>query len=176
MFKKLQFTIPIMVALITLPFMSVSAGGPPKITEILPQPFQIILSAIWEGGNLNSLTTISDPFVIEEEKTALLQYVSCRATHANFNGSNDATFRLTAEVEGAFPGEVTILAGEMVPETAFHGGPTYEASADVISACIGMKCNSLGDDTYMSLKLYAARNSGSDTPESVDCLISGLIY
>lgn len=54
------------------------AGGPPKLTDLGPQPFQIVLSAEWsdDNGNLSSLTAASDPFVLEEEKTALLHYVA----------------------------------------------------------------------------------------------------
>jgi hypothetical protein len=178
MFRISRVALPVLVVLLILPFRSASAAGPPKVADLLPQHFQITISASWNDllGNQSNLDTASEPFVIEEGKTALLNYVACRAYHAKFSGSTDASFRLAAEVQGELPGEVTILAGEMEPESAFLGGPHFESSADVISACIGSKCNSLGDDTYVSLILYANRDSGSGYPEQVNCLISGLIY
>jgi len=138
------------------------------------EPFQIILSASWEDGGGNAADT--DTFVIDENKTAMVQYVSCRARHGP-GGSNDATFRLTADIANGTLSNATILAGNMEPlHISGSGTVDYESSANLVSACIGKYCNSFGDGAYVSLTLYASRDIDSADAESVDCFISGKMY
>ena len=168
MFKRLA------ILAIALPFVSVSVAGPPKVTDLLPEPFQLVLSATWEASS--GYNAVSDTYVIDEEKTARLEYVTCRAQHSMMT-SNNVNFKLSVDiVDGAFS-EVVILAGDMELLEKNTPGPTsYEGSFDLISACIGKHCNSLGDGKYVSLTLDADRDAPGDGAQSVDCVISGVIY
>lgn len=164
----------ILIVLVAVPCLSVSASGPVKTGQMLAEPFQVVLSASWEDEGGYAAET--DTFVIDENKTAIVQYVSCRARHAP-GGSNDATFRLTADIANGTLSNATILAGNMEPlHTSGSGSIDYEASADFVSACIGKHCNSFGDGAYVSLTLYASRDDSSADAESVDCLVSGTMY
>lgn len=164
----------LLIVLIAVPCLSASASGPLKIGYMSAVPFQIVLSASWEdeGG----FAADTDTFVIDENKTAIVQYVSCRARHAP-GGSNDATFRLTADIANGTLSKATILTGNMEPLHTSGSGPIdYESSANIVSACIGKYCNSFGDGEYVSLTLYASRDIDSADAESVDCFISGTMY
>ena len=150
-------------------------AGPPKLTDLGPQPFQIVLSATWAEDAWYDAE--SDTFVIDEEKTALLQYVACRSRHTP--GTSDNTnFELSIDIiDGSMP-SVVVLAGDMHPLEYLGPAPIFfEGSSDQISACLGKNCESMGDGKYVSLTLNADRGRCPDcSEESVDCLVTGFIY
>ena len=165
----------ILLTLVTLPIAAVLAGDIAKLTDLRPQPFQILFTSTWEtaGGHVGT----TDTFVIDEDKTAVLEYVTCRVRHRPPNPSFRMTFQLTAEVDEGSAAEVTILDGELedfpslTPDLAF-----YQVSSHSIFACIGTMCDSHGDGDYISLSLHAYRDVPDANAEQMDCLITGYVY
>lgn len=107
-----------------------SGAGPPKLTDLGPQPSQIVLSATWEVDQRYGAD--SDTFVIDEDKTALLQYVACRARHTPSTSTN-TNFELSIDIiDGSLP-SVVVLAGDMQPLEYLGAGPFFSKARPIKS-------------------------------------------
>ena len=175
MFKYAKITLLTLAAFLLLGFSITVNAEPPKGSESEAQPFQVVLSVHWE--NDGGLYTSSNPFTFGVNKTAELQYVACRMRHS-YLGSANAQFQLVANIEGGLLPMVTIIAGDMVKLANFTPpSQSFSAFNELVSACVGKKCNSMGDGDYVSLTLSATRSSADTTfDEDMDCLISGVVY
>jgi hypothetical protein len=163
--------IVVILSLICIPFISASAAGPPKIEKVLPHPFQAVISAAMIN---QSFGAFSDPFMVEDGKTAVIEYISCRINHRG-GGSTRAAYQLWVDRDDG--SAALMLDSDMSVENGFTPGPPWptEVSTNFVSACIGADCDSLSDDKYVSITLRATRNAsgGSVTDETLDCVITG---
>lgn len=172
---------PFSLAVLVFLFISSTAlsanGGPgQKGLDDQPERFQLVLTAMFEdqGG----FSAIPDTYVIDANKTAVLEYVTCRAARLpGGDASDNYNFRLIVDIQNGTISEMVILASDMEELEALTPSPvTYESSFDLISACIGKDCNSLGDGDYVSLTLKADRSRPDADVEYVHCMVSGFIY
>ena len=164
--------IVLLLSLICIPFISISAAGPPKIENLLPHPLQAFIRADFEESSAHAWSE----FMVEDGKTAVIEYISCRMVHS-VSGSDNAFYQLWADLDDGSTSYL-MLDSDMSPERYYGqgSGPNSEVSANFVSTCIGARCDSLNGDKFVSLTLRASRNKwGQDEPrdEHIDCVITG---
>lgn len=154
-------------------------GSPLEVivtNTVTPTHFQIILSVDLENG----FSETSDPFMVENGSTALIEYIACEYTHAIGDSSSFANIELVADVVDKVSNdkrEVIIIWPDLTEHSTLTPAPRRNwVSNNLVSACIGSKCESMSDVQYSSLKLRAFRNTFITDPEHAECLIKGIIY
>ncbi len=143
-----------------------------KDQDTAAMPFQVALDLVFDAG---SSRTIGEPITFGNS-TAVLQYIACEK-RVTPSLTTDAAFQLTVDIEGG--GSLLILDSSMEP--GGHGGPGYTNNrvfgAAFVSACVGKKCNSLGEDVYESFTVSAWKNDYHSTPvETMTCTLTGMLY
>jgi hypothetical protein len=150
-----------------------SAAGPEKDNGEEPHPFQVVLELDFTGGSSH---TSSEPITVGNS-TAVIQYIACNIRHIP-PGTTDAAFQLFADIEGG--GSALVLDSGMETTNEFGPGPVdrLQYATAFVTACIGKKCDSLGEEVYESLTVIASRNDFGQTvaDETMDCVLTGMLH